>query len=413
MKLCRAFFGRFCNSRLITWLASTEFFLSLERSAKGIRVLFSLEIIIFSGLFGAVIGIGFSNLLVSGANMIEHYEMTHTPDTAAVVSSADEPDISWMNHDFDVILLYTGDTYDLSPYDSLYGYSVSSYDVGYVASDVFTAVNPGTACLTVYSEHSVERIPIFILDSVEVYDGDVITSWTISLSQETEFNSASGKLNKKTGTSDLNVVTTYEDETYDGCSYLYEREAVLSYTYYGSEGTSLYITHYREEVTIELPRIGDLSIEETTPELPDMLHKMFLEDGYDIVVRPDNNYFDSTWGEHTAAFFNPDKKLIVMRRMYDNYIPYHEMGHYVDWKLSFIYDCKASATSEFLAVYDTEADSFNLSNASYARSSSGEYFAQSFAMYILNPEELAEVCPDTFLFLKQCMQDVSSLSVAA
>ena len=150
-----------------------------------------------------------------------------------------------------------------------------------------------------------------------------------------------------------------------------------------------------------------------TPAFAANILEGLLQDGYDIVVRPDNNYFDSTWGEHTAAFFNPDKKLIVMRRMYDNYIPYHEMGHYVDWKLSFIYDCKASATSEFLAVYDTEADSFNLSNASYARSSSGEYFAQSFAMYILNPEELAEVCPDTFLFLKQCMQDVSSLSVAA
>ena len=413
MKLYRNLYDWYYNSRLITWLANTDFFLMLEYSAKWVQVLFTLELIVFFGLVGGVLGIGLNNFVISGANMIEHYDMTQTPERTAVTSSIDEPDVSYVNHEFDAIILYVGDTYDLSLYDSPYGYSVSSYDVGYVASDVFTAVNPGTACLTVYSEHSAERIPIFILDPVEVYDGDVITSWNVSLSQETEFNSASGKLNKKTGTSDLNVVTTYEDETYDGCSYLYEREAILSYTYYGKEGTSLYITHYREEVAIEIPRIGDLGIEEMTPELPDILHKMFLEDGYDIVVRPDNDYFDSTWGEHTAAFFNPDKKLIVMRRMYDNYIPYHEMGHYVDWKLSSFYGCKASVTNAFLAIYDAESDSFNLSNASYARSSPGEFFAQSFAMYILKPEELVEVCPDTFLFLEQCMQDVSSLSVAA
>lgn len=413
MKLCRNLYDRYCNSRPITWLANTEFFLMLEHSAKWVQALFSLEIIVFFGLVGGILGIGLNNLVTAGANVIEHYEMTQTPENAAVISSMDEPDVSYLNHEFDAIILYVGDTYDLNSYDSTYGYSVSSYDVGYVASDTFTAVNPGTACLTLYSEHSSEHIPIFILEPVDTYDGDIITNWTVSLSQETDFVPSSGKISKKTGTYEMNIVTTYEDDPFDGTTYLYEREAVLSYTYYGSDGTSLYFTHYREEVSLELPRIGDLDIAQVTPELPLCLHEMFKEDGYDIVTRPDNDYFSSDWGENTNAFFDADTKLIVMRRMYDNYIPYHELGHYVDWKLISIYGSKPSVTEDFQAIYDEESDSFNLQNASYARSAPGEYFAQSFAMYILRPEDLAATCPDTYSFIDQCMQEFQVLSKAA
>lgn len=154
-----------------------------------------------------------------------------------------------------------------------------------------------------------------------------------------------------------------------------------------SYGTNMY-THY------QMTEYGVIDVTDKTPKLPEWLTKSFEADGFEIVIRPDNDYLQSEAGEYVAAYFSAPEKLIVMRKDYDGFVPYHEMGHYYDWKYDWL-----SCSTTFQAIYEAEADDYCLARQYYAQTSSKEYFASCFAMYFMYPNDLERVCPLTYKYM--------------
>lgn len=155
-----------------------------------------------------------------------------------------------------------------------------------------------------------------------------------------------------------------------------------------SYGSNLY-THY------QMTSYGVINITDKTPELPEWMTEAFEADGFEIVIRPDNDYLQSEAGEYVEAYFSAPEKLIVMRKDYDGFVPYHEMGHYYDWKYDWL-----SCSTTFRAIYEAEADDYCLARQYYAQTSSKEYFASCFAMYFMYPNDLERVCPLTYKYIE-------------
>lgn len=74
----------------------------------------------------------------------------------------------------------------------------------------------------------------------------------------------------------------------------------------------------------------------------------------------------------------------------------HEIGHYLDYKSGII-----NKSDEFKRIYTAEKDNFSIpgGNASYARSSTQEYFGEAFQECILYPEMMMQNCPQTYSFI--------------
>lgn len=152
-----------------------------------------------------------------------------------------------------------------------------------------------------------------------------------------------------------------------------------------SYGTNLY-THY------QMTEYGVIDVTDKTPKLPDWMTDSFEADGFEIVIRPDNDFLQEN--EYTEAYFSASEKLIVMRKDYDGFVPYHEMGHYYDWKN----DC-LSGTATFQAIYEAEADDYCLARQYYSQTSSKEFFASCFAMYYMYPNDLEKACPLAYKYI--------------
>jgi len=73
----------------------------------------------------------------------------------------------------------------------------------------------------------------------------------------------------------------------------------------------------------------------------------------------------------------------------------HEFAHWVDYSRG-----RLSKTEEFLNIYNSEKNEFknNIDNDEYFISSPEEYFSESFSLLLLNPEQLREHCPATYMF---------------
>ena len=70
----------------------------------------------------------------------------------------------------------------------------------------------------------------------------------------------------------------------------------------------------------------------------------------------------------------------------------HEMGHMYDY-----YRGLPSRGSRFNSIYQAERHIFS----NYYGSSSNEFFAESFRMYITEPSNLARKAPKTYAYMKE------------
>ena len=77
----------------------------------------------------------------------------------------------------------------------------------------------------------------------------------------------------------------------------------------------------------------------------------------------------------------------------------HEVGHYVDYANGIV-----NKSDEFKAIYNAEKDNFVIpgGNASYAKSSTQEYFGEAFQECILYPDIMITYCPQTYAFIMAC-----------
>lgn len=106
-------------------------------------------------------------------------------------------------------------------------------------------------------------------------------------------------------------------------------------------------------------------------------------------------------------------KLIIVKNDISmeecNITLYHEIAHALDGYVGkngntfFRY----SESSDFIKIYNKEnGEAFKeLDNRDYYNSNIQEYFAQSFAYYIVKPNELKEDCPKTYQYMKKFYSD--------
>lgn len=112
-----------------------------------------------------------------------------------------------------------------------------------------------------------------------------------------------------------------------------------------------------------------------------------------------------------AGTFSVGKHAIIMSdRNATNTL--HEMGHFVS-RLQR----GADETSEFVKIYKSEKNKYNGKQASYIKSNSKEYFAQSFAEYTQNPTKLKNSRPKTYKYVQKQVnaidqQDIDDMNAA-
>ena len=89
----------------------------------------------------------------------------------------------------------------------------------------------------------------------------------------------------------------------------------------------------------------------------------------------------------------------------------HEIGHSVDTLYNGNTLHKLSDTTEFKSLYEEEKDGFYPVTSSeevrnYLRSTRLEYFAESFLMYIQYPDYLQDMCPKTYEYMENLVENI-------
>lgn len=83
-------------------------------------------------------------------------------------------------------------------------------------------------------------------------------------------------------------------------------------------------------------------------------------------------------------------------------VAYHEFGHLLDYGYGESYRSKSEI---FMEIYDTEKDHFVVDdNYEYVTSTPQEYFAESFAEYMTNPDRLKENTPMTYDYIEHVLR---------
>jgi len=73
----------------------------------------------------------------------------------------------------------------------------------------------------------------------------------------------------------------------------------------------------------------------------------------------------------------------------------HEFGHYLDRARGCVSD-----SDDFMSVFETEKNRFlEIEKNEYHISSTGEFFAECFELYLNNPRRLRKQCPQAFVFM--------------
>lgn len=103
--------------------------------------------------------------------------------------------------------------------------------------------------------------------------------------------------------------------------------------------------------------------------------------------------WDPGWNYHGVTFINThgQSKHIYTSVKGGRNVFIHEMGHVYDY-----YRALCSRGSRFTSIYEAEKGIFT---GLYA-SSSNEFFAEAFRMYITEPSNLAKKAPQTYNYMK-------------
>lgn len=111
---------------------------------------------------------------------------------------------------------------------------------------------------------------------------------------------------------------------------------------------------------------GDMEIQNEINLLPTYVINEFSKDGF-IDVVTDTEY------DNVSGLYYPLNNEIVIDCDYIKYATLHEFGHYVDTKCGYL-----SETDDFIQIYNQEMCLVS----EYCQSDSGEFFAETFKMYL-------------------------------
>lgn len=143
------------------------------------------------------------------------------------------------------------------------------------------------------------------------------------------------------------------------------------------------------------------SVKEAFLMLPLKLQRKFISDGWKIRISHEKLNGDSIYGLCSSF----DRKIII-RSSAPNIkkTTWHEFGHYLDYKEYF-----ASHSFFFKKVYHSEKmklkDLYEFEEGfNYAISSEEEYFAEIFAYYINNSNEISILVPESTQFIRKIVR---------
>lgn len=95
-------------------------------------------------------------------------------------------------------------------------------------------------------------------------------------------------------------------------------------------------------------------------------------------------------------------RSIILSEYSDNFV-YHEIGHF----LAYVSGNK-DKTSEFSSIYNSEKAEYPGNKSRISNVS--EYFAQAYEDYTKNSSALRKACPQTYNYIKTCINDLSKLT---
>lgn len=143
-----------------------------------------------------------------------------------------------------------------------------------------------------------------------------------------------------------------------------------------------------------------LGVTTKSAEIITLEQKELIEkNGYSITI-VERIEDTENWGFEPSGLFNPTKKEITLDSGYIDWAWDHEYGHFI----AYIND-SIDMKSEFVEIYKEENskmfdDFYGEEGDQYYKSSSSEYFAESYKIFLNQPGLLKERAPKTFEFIK-------------
>lgn len=165
-------------------------------------------------------------------------------------------------------------------------------------------------------------------------------------------------------------------------------------------------------------------ISNTYKSIPKSIRNDVKKKGWKIKVSKDDldkiyNYSREPGTTTVGMCDYTNKLIIVKRRTYDtlyNTSIYllHEVGHFVNYH-SGAYS-SPTYRSKFQNIYNEEKakfnrlqDRLNLMTTAHNTSNTSEYFAQTFAVYMKEPNKLKKSCPKTYKYIRKIVKNYPRL----
>ena len=159
----------------------------------------------------------------------------------------------------------------------------------------------------------------------------------------------------------------------------------------------------------EVSHIQNEGIKEAYNNLPESVKKLFKDTDCTIteVTSIDDVYipgFGNAAGVFRGGYSSYPQIEIVYNARYIQNVTYHEFGHLLDYGYNTEYE---SEDDEFMNIYYAERSNFkNDYNYEYAVSNSTEYFAEAFAEYMKNPQQLKDNTPRTYNYIVNTINNI-------
>lgn len=137
--------------------------------------------------------------------------------------------------------------------------------------------------------------------------------------------------------------------------------------------------------------------------IPSNIKEAYINSGSTITIRSNLGYLGLSTMYSTGGNIRVDMEIDYRDKAKDSIV--HEVGHFLGW---YLHLDLVGTQSEFYSIWSGEytnilsIDRTHINNVNTAH----EYFAESFAMYLLKPNQLRQACPRTAEFIQACIESI-------
>lgn len=133
--------------------------------------------------------------------------------------------------------------------------------------------------------------------------------------------------------------------------------------------------------------------------IPEHIRNHFSQNEWQIIITTEDlgtRFFDGD-PYVLAVTSSNDKSIFLDDRTAGVESIIHEFGHYIDFKSGFV-----SYTKEFADIFNQEVVAFRSVHKTHSANTQNpmEYFAEFYQEYILHPEKIKDICPQTYNFVE-------------